>query len=322
MRYKTLESEVKRLKQQLVRSEDSLRLKNEEVYRVQRELESSRRTVGDLRDTVVHQKELILMSRQVVAEFSQTKNEPPETTYERPQSPQPATAIKRARPDSPVTSQSNATLKPLSEDVSQGDTANPPKRPRYSSERATSDLPVRNGPTLRGSDFYDPPYAAKKQEIDRYVPAARSNNWLHDRYDAPSPTALGPTTTNINQALPANPGVPQALLQPSSAVVAPNSGGASHPFKLKGSAGDAFLRAQRLGVQYDPANHIGIPRPCTICGAILPSGGKLDQHMVANHRGHRGLWSMNGNGPYVQGPCVAGPYVQGPYAEGPFVWDK
>ena len=232
-------------------------------------------------------------------------------TCERPQSPQPTAAIKRARPDSThgspmdqITSQSNATIKPLSE-VSQDDTINPPKRPRYSSERPTSDLTVHNRHTLRGSDFYNPPYAAKKGEIDRYVPTGGSNNWLHDKYTAPSPKALGTSTgatTNIDQALPANLEVPRALPTPASAVVGPSSWGGSNPLGLRGSAADAFVRAQRLGVQYDPGAHIGIPRPCTVCGEILPSGGKLDKHMYASHG------SFRGPGFFA--------------AEGPFVWDR
>ena len=303
MRCKVLESEVKRLKQRLSRTEDDLRLKNEEVHRFRREVESCRRNVEDLQDTLNQQKDLIRVYQQLVADTSEGKNlgaqvEPLQMTSEHPQSPQPAPAAKRARPVSTgdlavdqTTSDGKFALKGLSENMSQTDSFNPPKRARYSSEYPASEFshgPGGKRSTLRGADHYDPPYAVKKQgAVDRYVPTTQSSNWSADRYSPSSPKALRTSTgatESLDMTLPAKPEVPRVVSTPSSTAVPPKSAGRLHPSSLKGAASGAFLRAQQLGVPYNPAKHVGIPRQCTICSVVLASGGKLERHMRVKHR--------------------------------------
>lgn len=307
LRCKVLESELKRLEQQLSRSQESLRLRNEEIQHFQRELALSRHIVEDLQSTLGHQKELIKVYQQLVAKTGQIKN----LAAQVEPSQQPAAASKRARPDLPMdqmASDSQATLKRLPEDVSPNDTINPPKRPRYHSASHPS---AGNRATMRGSDHYDPPYAAKRQDVDRYVP----NNWSAERYTPSAPKALN-TSTGATASLDLAQRtieVPPAPLKPSG--VAPHSAGGCHPSRLKGTALDAFLRAQQLGIPYDPHNHVGIPtrctactevlpsksklyahkcvshgaipRRCTICQKMLPSGSKLDRHMQVSHGGNR-----------------------------------
>ena len=302
LRCKVLESEVKRLKQQLSRSEDNLRLKNEEVHRVRRELESSRRNIKDLQDTLTHQKDLLKVYQQLVGG---TKNlvapvEPLRMTCERPQSPQPTPTSKRTRSvstcDLPVDQRSfdcTVPLKRLSEDASQNDSFNPAKRSRHSSEYPAcglSDRPSDDRTTLRWADNYDPPYAVKKQDTrtDRYVPAAQTNNRSTDKYRPSSSKGLRTSTgatASLDMTPPAKIEVPQATFPSPSTGIAPISGGECHPSGLKGSALDAFRRAQQLGTPYDPAKHIGIPRQCTMCSEILGSEKRFKGHMRAKHPG-------------------------------------
>ena len=292
---------MKRLEQQLSRSEDNLRLKNEEVHCVRCELESSWRNVEELQNILTHQNDLLRVYQQPVTD---TKNlvapvEPPRMTCERPQSPQPTSTNIRTRsvstcglPVDPRSSDCKAPLKWLSEDVSQSDSFHPAKRPRHSSEYPASGLshrPSDDRTTLRGSDHYDPSYAVKKQgtRTDGYVPTAQSNDWSADKYTPSSPKGLRTitgATASLDMTLPAKIEVPHAAFTSLCIGIAPNSGGYD-PSRLTGDAFDAFLRAKRLGIPYDPAKHIGILRQCTMCSEILASGKLLDRHMRAKHRG-------------------------------------
>ena len=307
LRCQLLESEVKRLRQQLSTSENSSRLKNEEIHHIRHEIgnlhDKYEKETYQLKSALSHKEELINVYQQLAASTSQNKDLMAQVELllplcKRPLSPQPASLIKRTRPNTAcgtpldqTISEDKDTPKWVSTLASQKDSFNSPGQPRYSSERPASESshrPASNRITMRGADFYDPPYAVKKQEIDRYVPAPRSNNWSADRYSPSSPKVLRTNTeaaASPDMTIPAKLEVSRAVFEPSSTSAAPNSGGERHPFKLKGVAHDAFLRSQRLGVPYNPAKHVGIPRQCTICSKTLPSGGELDRHMRARHPG-------------------------------------
>ncbi|KAL8792206.1 MAG: hypothetical protein Q9195_005228 [Heterodermia aff. obscurata] len=306
LRCEVLESEVKRLKYQLLRKEEDLRLKNEEVHRFRRELASSRCNIEDLQDTLRNQKDLINVYHQLVLGTNQIKDlvsqvESLPMTDKRPQLPQPTPAAKRTRlesisdlPTDQISSNIKDALKWLSGDASRDDTFNLSKRPRYSSEHPTSQSshrPASNRITLRRADLYDPPYAPRKQDIGRYVPTPRPNPWSADKHTPSAPKALlesAGAPASIGMTVPSKLEVPRAVLKPSSTNIAPNAGGQCHPSRLKGDAPDAFLRAQRLGVPYDPAKHVGIPSQCTVCLKTLPSKKKLDRHMLVSHGSRRG----------------------------------
>ena len=130
-------------------------------------------------------------------------------------------------------------------------------------------------PLLRGSDHYDPPYRTKTREIDRYVPTSPSRV---NHLTPPSPPR-GPATSLSANGLPPKP------VQASIQNVIP----------VTGPAALAFVQAQNLGIPYNSSITLGIPRQCTVCFIIFPSGTKLYTHMKTIHGWHNK--SKSGLGP-------------------------
>lgn len=307
-KHKVKDEQLHHLKSELGSSRRTVEdVRGGKLQQLRSELGSARRSISDqeleikkLHEALDHQKELVTVYKQVTAAQSRTGNaaswvETPRPSLKRRSSPEPASGVKRTRlspayasplkqvNSSGIRHQGFNILLPLESEFG------PAKAPRAFLGEQPLGLVRGSGPsefTPRGPDLYNPPYSnhfVQKQEIDRYTPIGSVSKGSRDRY-IPAygvPTRTASTADyDLTQSKPVQ--VPGMVSQ------SPGIGGSSRPSGgqrplLPGNAPEAFARAQRLGVPYDPAKQPGIPRKCDVCSMILTSGSKLDQHVRRHH---------------------------------------
>ena len=277
------------------------------LQQLRSELGSARRTISDqeleinkLNVALNHQKELVTVYKQLITTQSMTENGTSRVDVSRPSlkrlsSPEPASDVKRIRPGPAYEMPSkHANGSGIGQ---QAFSVAPPSKPAFDRPQAPRSFlreqpldPLRESGqsefTVRGADFYSPPYSnyyLEKHEIDRYIPLGSVSKGSRDRYIPAYELATHTASTADPDLMHSKP--VQALGMVSQSLgngVSFRLSGEQRPL-LPGNAPEAFARAQRLGVPYDPAKHPGIPRKCNVCSQILASGSKLDQHMRRYH---------------------------------------